>query len=314
MDVQTIRNQDFFDHVLSGLSQTQKRIDSKWFYDEAGSQLFEEITRLPEYYPTRTEVAILSAQSGRIANFVHANGALMELGSGASKKTRILLDALPNLAAYVPMDISQSFLMTTAEILRADYPALPISPQVADFMQPLDIPVDVADMPKTAFFPGSTLGNLDLDQARDLLARVRAVDRVDGFILGVDLVKDPETLVRAYDDAAGVTAAFNLNLLKRMNMEIAAGFDLDAFRHEARWNAAQSRIEMHLVSLKEQDVSVKDVWFHFKKGETIHTENSHKYTSAMIEELASASGWAVSEMLTDDKEWFGVFLLTPIRP
>ena len=311
MDVATIQNGALLSSAMKGLRRSRKWMESKWFYDDAGSALFEQITHLPEYYPTRTETAILRDNADRLAAFLPHGSALVELGSGASRKTRILLDAAPGLGAYVPVDISEGFLRETAARLADDYPDLVVVPVVGDFTGEVTLPRPIAERGKTIFFPGSTIGNLDQLDAVNLLKRMRGWEAVDAFILGVDLVKDPATLVRAYDDAAGVTAAFNLNLLERMNREIGALFNLSAFRHEARWNAAKERIEMHLVSLRDQVVPVGRADIAFSEGESIHTENSHKYTLDRIETMAAESGWSVSQFLRDEDHLFAVVVLTP---
>ncbi|WP_316013306.1 L-histidine N(alpha)-methyltransferase [Roseobacter sp. HKCCA0434] len=297
--------------ALAGLTASPKTLEAKWFYDAAGSALFERITELPEYYPTRTEAAILRAGTDRLAAAVPDDAALVELGSGASVKTRILLDRLDHLAAYVPIDISATFLAQVAEGLRAAYPALPILPVTGDFMSPVTLPPRIADRPKVAFFPGSTIGNLEPADATALLARIRDWPGIARFILGVDLVKDPATLTAAYDDAAGVTAAFNLNLLHRLNREAGADFDPDGFAHEARWNADAARIEMHLVSRHAQTVRLGDTEIAFAAGESIHTENSHKYTRDSLAGLAGVAGWRIADWMTDPDDLFAVSILEP---
>ena len=267
-----------------------------------------EITRLPEYYPARTERAIIEQNLHRISAHVPQTAALVELGSGASVKTRLLLDGLTQLSTYVPVDISEAFLRATASELAADYPALAVTPVVADFMQAISLP-DLGGRPVVGFFPGSTIGNLDPDAAEALLARLAAWPDHDVLVLGVDLVKTPETLVAAYDDAQGVTARFNLNLLTRLNREADAEFDPDTFRHKAVWNAADSRVEMHLESLQDQHVRLGDRDVSFTAGETIHTENSHKYTVDGLSQLASRAGWRIAEVLTDPDALFAVAIL-----
>lgn len=312
MDKRVVENQALLTSALAGLQATPKTLDSKWFYDATGSALFEEITQLEEYYPTRTETAILHDQAARLVRHVPAGATLVELGSGASLKTRILLDALPELGTYVPLDISAGFLAQAAEGLRTAYPGLRISPVVTDFMQGFTLPATLADQRKVAFFPGSTLGNLAPEDAVDLLNRVRNWGQVEAFILGVDLVKDPQTMILAYDDPQGVTAAFNLNILARLNREVGADFALDRFGHEARWNAEAARIEMHLVSTVAQKVQLGAAEVAFAAGESIHTENSRKYTRASITQIAEAAGWQLDDFLTDPKAWFGVCVLTPV--
>ncbi|AXQ95840.1 L-histidine N(alpha)-methyltransferase [Cereibacter azotoformans] len=310
MDALVIRNPELLADALRGLSQTPKRMEPKWFYDAEGSALFERITELPEYYPTRTETAILSAGADRLASHVPEGAELVELGSGASVKTRLLLDRLEGLSAYVPVDISASFLKETARRLASSYPRLPIRPVAADFTRPLRL--DDEGHPRVGFFPGSTLGNLDPDGARALMRGVRDWPGIRGFIVGIDLIKDEETLVRAYDDAAGVTAAFNLNLLHRMNREIGADFDPDRFAHRAIWNADKARIEMHLESLAAQSVQIGPRTIRFAKGETIHTENSHKFSPESFALRAAEAGWRLADFLTDEDQMFGVAVLAPV--
>ncbi|MGP3725355.1 L-histidine N(alpha)-methyltransferase [Cereibacter sphaeroides] len=309
MDALVIRNPELLADALRGLSQSPKRMEPKWFYDAEGSALFERITELPEYYPTRTETAILTAGADRLAAHVPEGAELVELGSGASVKTRLLLDRLTGLSAYVPVDISASFLKETARALARDYPDLPIHPVVADFTKPLRLADE--GHPRVGFFPGSTLGNLDPEGARALMRGVRDWPGIRGFIVGIDLIKDEDTLVRAYDDAAGVTAAFNLNLLHRMNREIGADFDPDRFAHRAIWNAEKARIEMHLESLEDQEVQIGPRRIRFRAGETIHTENSHKFSATSFAERAAEAGWRLADFLTDARRQFGVALLEP---
>lgn len=297
--------------ALDGLGATPKRMSPKWFYDEAGSALFEKITRLPEYYPTRTEISILKTRADALAAYVPDGAALCELGSGASVKSRLLLDALPRLGAYVPIDISETFLMDAGAGIAADYADLEVLPVAGDFTNDIAFPPCIAAMEKVAFFPGSTLGNLDDAAASTLLQRVRAWSDVQAFIVGVDLVKDADVLVRAYDDSADVTAAFNKNLLDRLNREAGANFDTSQFKHRAVWNDNHERIEMHLVSRIAQQVRLRGKQFSFDEGETIHTENSRKYTPRRLEELAAGTGWRVDEILTDDREYFAVAVMIP---
>ncbi len=304
------RNSALTEHALEGLSRRPKGLSPKWFYDARGSELFEAITTLPEYYLGRTERAILAARLPEIAAHVPDGAVLVELGSGASVKTRLLLDGLPRLSGYVPVDISHDFLARTATRLAADYPALAVTPIVADFMAEIVLP-EMGGRPVVGFFPGSTLGNLDPQGAAALLARLRAWPGHTALILGVDLVKAPELLEAAYDDALGVTAAFNLNLLARLNREAGADFDLAAFRHRAVWNARASRVEMHLESLQAQDVRIAGRAFSFTVGETIHTENSHKFTVESLSAMAAAAGWRMAGVLTDPEALFAVAILRP---
>ncbi|KAJ55247.1 methyltransferase [Actibacterium mucosum KCTC 23349] len=312
MDKSVVDNDELLQSALQGLGLPQKRLDSKWFYDHRGSELFEEITQLPEYYPTRTETAILREHVGALAKYVPQDGALFELGSGASVKTRILLDDFDHIAAYLPSDISAEFLGGVARDLVRDYPDLDVVPVVADFMGAMALPAQYADMPKAVFFPGSTIGNLEAEGAVELLSRVRMMPGVRAFILGADLVKDTGELIAAYDDAQGVTAAFNLNVLRRLNAECGADFDLTAFAHEARWNQAHSRIEMHLVSRLEQTVVMGGEAIRFAAGESIHTENSHKYTQDRLAAMAARGGWRLVEFITDRQARFSVSVLIPV--
>ncbi|MFO7758492.1 MAG: L-histidine N(alpha)-methyltransferase [Roseovarius sp.] len=311
MDVNTSRitNHALYTDARDGLTQTPKGLSPKWFYDARGSEIFEEITQVPEYYPGRTERAVIETHLPRIAAHVPDGAALVELGSGASVKTRLLLDGLTQLSGYVPIDISEQFLHETAADLAVDYPSLDVAPVVADFMQQVTLP-DLGGHPVVGFFPGSTIGNLDPEAAVALLSRLGDWPDHAALILGVDLVKAPDTLVAAYDDAQGVTARFNLNLLTRLNREADAEFDLDTFRHKAVWNAADSRIEMHLESLRDQNVRLGDQVVSFAAGETIHTENSHKYTVEGLSQMAARAGWQVAEVLTDDEALFSVTILT----
>lgn len=299
--------------AVAGLSSRPKQMSPKWFYDARGSSLFEDITRLPEYYPTRVETAILRQRATEIASLADPGTALVELGSGASVKTRLLLDQLPEGGTYAPLDISIDFLAETARLLQADYAHLNIVPVAADFMQPVDLPEPLETMPKLLFFPGSTIGNFARADAAALLRRLRRWHGVTALVLGADLVKPREALIRAYDDDAGVTSRFNKNLLARLNREAHADFELDAFDHEARWNETHQRIEMHLVSRKAQSVTIDGRTFAFADGESIHTENSHKFTPESLEDLAAASGWQFDRMWTDDDENFAVAVLRPAR-
>ncbi len=304
-----VANPDLLEEALVGLRAPQKWLSPKWFYDRRGSELFEAITDLPEYYPTRTEAAILRNHAARLAALVPAGGALVELGSGASVKTRMLLDAGGHFGAYVPIDISEGFLMSVAQDLRRRYPDLDVVPVVGDFTGPVALPAVLGDLPKVGFFPGSTIGNLEARAATALLARARSWPGAQGFVLGADLVKDAGELVAAYDDAAGVTAQFNLNILRRLNAEAGADFDLDGFRHEARWVAEAARMEMHLVARLAQSVSLGGEVVDFAEGESIHTESSRKYTPESLAGLAERSGWRLDDVITDEAARFAVVIL-----
>jgi L-histidine Nalpha-methyltransferase len=298
---------EFASAVVHGLSRPQKTLPCRFFYDARGSELFEEITRLPEYYPTRTEATILATHAGEMAANIPDGGVLVEFGSGSSRKTEILLQRLAQLAAYIMIDVSKSALDDARNRLAARFPALDVRPIVADFSYPVALPPDLANSHRTGFFPGSTIGNLNPVAAQRLLRVFRAVlSPGSRIIVGVDLKKDLARLLPAYNDAAGVTAAFNLNLLARINREIGPAFDLAAFRHEAIYNSRDGRIEMHLVSMKDQIVSIADRRFQFRRGETIHTENSYKYTVGQFQDLARASDWHPSRVWTDSDALFSV--------
>jgi dimethylhistidine N-methyltransferase len=296
--------------VTAGLAKRRKAIPPKHFYDAEGSRLFEAITVLPEYYPTRTEIALLRRSAAEIASRIPDGAALVEFGSGASTKTRVLLDAAPQIAVYAPIDISASALEAAAQAIRADYPRLTVSPLRDDFTNALRLPPETQGRPVVGFFPGSTIGNFTPEEARAFLqAAHRLLGSGAAFLVGIDLVKDPATLVAAYDDAQGVTAAFNLNLLTRINRELGADFDLDGFEHQAIWNAEDSRIEMHLVSRRAQTVRIGDRRYDFAEGETIHTENSCKFTIDGFADLAARSGWRLEQTWQSGEPAFAVVLL-----
>ncbi|NBC32188.1 MAG: L-histidine N(alpha)-methyltransferase [Alphaproteobacteria bacterium] len=300
----------FLDDVLHGLAQPQKWLPCKYLYDAAGSQLFDRICELPSYYPTRTEQAILSDRRHDIARLAGPGTALVELGSGSSVKVRTLLDALESPAAYVPIDISRTHLLAAAADLAGDHPGLPVVPVCADYTRPFALPPEAAGR-RLGFFPGSTIGNLEPEDARAFLAGVaETLEPGAGFVIGVDLKKDPAILHPAYDDPEGVTAAFNLNLLARINRELGGDFDRDGFVHEARWNDAAGRIEMHLVSRAAQTVLIAGHVFTFQDGESIHTESSHKHTLAGFRALAERAGWSPVAAWTDPDGLFSVHYLT----
>jgi dimethylhistidine N-methyltransferase len=300
----------FMHDVIAGLTARPKQLPPKYFYDEAGARLFEEITALPEYYPTRCELAILRERSGDIARFFPEGSALIEFGSGSSRKVRIVLEAAPTIAAYVPVDISSEMLVQEAAELRRDHPRLAVLPVEADFTQPFVLPAAVAGMAHTGFFPGSTIGNFEPHQACSFLRHAgHVLGRGAKLIIGVDLVKDASILNAAYDDAAGVTAKFNLNLLARINRELGGDFDLESFSHHAFYNSERHRIEMHLASKKRQKVRVAGRAIEFRAGETIHTENSYKYTLETFGALARGSGWNPVAVWTDAGGNFSVHAL-----
>jgi dimethylhistidine N-methyltransferase len=296
--------------VLAGLSRPRKRLSAKYFYDAAGSRLFDRITALPEYYPTRTEIGILREHAAAMAARCGPRCLLVELGAGSVTKVRLLLDQLDDPAGYVPVDVSGEHLRAAAAALADDYPALDVAPVVADFTTPFALP-DLLASRRVVFFPGSTIGNFDPPRADRLLRGVaRLVGAGGGLLLGVDLRKDAAVLERAYNDAAGVTAAFNRNLLVRVNRELGANFDTTAFRHLAFYDRARSRIEMHLVSVADQRVRVGSETFDFHAGESIHTENSYKYNLPELAERAARCGLRLDETWTDAQNYFAVLYLT----
>ena len=296
--------------ALHGLLATRKTLPPKLFYDDEGCRLFGEITRLPEYYPTRTEMALLHRVAPEFGRAVAPGSALIEYGGSDETKALVLLDACPGLTAYVPIDVAAGALAGIADRLRHTHPRLAVHPVTGDFLERLHLPEAVAGAARTGFFPGSTIGNLDPAQAGRFLSTARhTLGPAARFLVGVDLRKAPATLVAAYDDAQGITAAFNLNLLHRLNRETAAEFDLAAFDHRACWNEAQSRIEMHLVSLRSQTVRVAGREIPFAEGETIHTENSYKYSIDGFQAVASAAGWRPLTAWTDEDRCFSLHLL-----
>lgn len=301
--------------VLEGLKKEPKELSPVWFYDELGSFLFDSICQLPEYYITRTELAIMDAHAGEMAQHIGPDAALIEFGSGTSQKTRQLLDHLESPVAYVPVDISREHLFAAAGALAKDYPNLHIVPVCADFTQPFELPhfIQTAQR-RVVYFPGSTLGNFDRSQARALLASMRKLIGSNGAVLiGIDLRKDPRILERAYDDAAGVTAEFNINALRHVNRELGADFDLDAFDHLAVWVENESRIEMHLVSKCDQVVHLGGQQVRIERGEHLRTEYCHKYSLDDFNELAAMAGLAVKRVWTDPNRQFSVQLLEPAR-
>jgi dimethylhistidine N-methyltransferase len=301
----------FLSDVLSGLSSKPRSIPCKYFYDARGSALFEEITRLAEYYPTRAELAILHDHARDMAEAIGPEAVLVEPGSGSSVKTRLLLDHLERPAAYVPIDISEQHLLQTAEALREDYPALTILPLAGDFSDHLALPDLPPHRRRVVYFPGSTIGNFEHREATEfLLEAARTAGAGGALLIGVDLKKDPRTLERAYDDERGITAAFNRNLLERMARELDADVDPLAFDHRAVWNEGASRVELYLVSTRDQQIRVDGQTFDITEGEAIHTENSHKYTVEGFARLAKPAGFTLSRHWLDPDELFSVLFLT----
>ncbi|MEE4199973.1 L-histidine N(alpha)-methyltransferase [Erythrobacter sp.] len=303
----------FREDVIEGLSQQPKAIPARWLYDDAGSQLFEDITKVPEYYPTRAETEILERQGESFAKLIGPGRAVVEFGSGSSIKTPLLLRAIEP-AAYVPLDISGDFLRAAAADLAAKFPGLPVLPVEADFMRKVALPEEVADLPKLGFFPGSTIGNMVARTAVDLLRSMRQTLGVGSqLLIGMDLIKDETVLLAAYDDAAGVTAEFNLNLARRINRELGGDIDIDALRHQARWNDDFARVEMHLVAQRDLEFSVAGQSFALNKGESIHTENSHKFTRRTAHMLLAASGWEMQARWLDEAKRFSL-IMADARP
>ena len=294
--------------VLAGLGAPIPAVPARWLYDRTGSELFDEITRLPSYYPTKIETALLEAVMPEIAELVPRRSAVVEFGAGSQTKTPMLLEAIEP-AAYVPIDISGDYLDESAAEIAARFPDVAVQPVTADFVHPFDLPASITDRPKLGFFPGSTIGNFVPRSATDLLRHFRSL-LGDGALLliGMDRVKPIERLIAAYDDPQGVTARFNLNLLERINRELGGNVPTDAFRHEARWNDILSRIEMHLVAVRDVEFSVDGQPFAFREGASIHTENSHKYGRRGARLLLLAGGWTPIAEWTDPAGDFAVVL------
>ena len=301
--------------VLAGLAQRHKAIPARWFYDERGSELFEEITRLPEYYPTRAETEILERHAADFAAEVSGGHAVVEFGSGSSAKTPLLLRAIAP-AAYVPIDISGEFLRASAAALAADFPGLPVHPVEADFTRAIELPAEIAGLPRLGFFPGSTIGNLVPRTAVDLLRTMKeTLGEGARLLIGMDRIKDLDILLAAYNDAAGVTAEFNLNLLHRINAELGGDIPVDAFRHKAIWNDALSRIEMHLESLRTQRVRINalDLEIELDSGERILTEISRKFTRESIASILGRAGMRERAWYPAADDSFALVLAEAVR-
>jgi L-histidine N-alpha-methyltransferase len=307
-DLRSKADPDFRRDVRDGLASPIRAIPARWFYDRRGSELFEAITRLPEYYLTRADSALLERHAEEVAAVAGSGRAVVEFGSGSSTKTPILLRAV-RPSSYVPIDISGDFLRHSVAELQPLFPDLPIHAVEADFMVPMRLPDAVRDAPKLGFFPGSTIGNLVAGTGVDLLRRMKDILGLGSYLLiGMDRVKDPDRLLRAYDDEAGVTAAFNLNLLHRINRELGGDIPVDAFRHRALWNDRLARIEMHLEAVRDVAFTVESTAFAMRAGETIHTENSHKYGPRDARLLLKAGGWEAEREWTDAAETFALIL------
>lgn len=310
----TLADPAFRADVLNGFASRPRAIPARWFYDRRGSELFEAITDLPEYYPTRVESGILRDAGPAIAERIGEGYAVVEFGSGSSAKTPLLLRAI-SPSAYVPIDISGDFLRESSAGLSGAFPGLPVHPIEADFMHPIALPAAVADLPKLGFFPGSTIGNMIPASAVDLLRAMRQWLGTGAMLLiGMDRLKDEAVLVRAYDDAQGVTAAFNLNLLERINRELDGTIPVDAFRHRAIWNDMRSRIEMHLEAQRDIHFTIEGRPFAMAAGETIHTENSHKYGPRDARILLRAGGWTPIAEWTDADDRFALILAEAQAP
>lgn len=304
---------DLFEEVLAGLRQEQKQLSPKYFYDKRGSELFEKICELDEYYPTRTEISILEKNSGEIAELLGEDCLLIEYGSGSSRKVRILLDALEGRLTYVAIDISKQHLIESAAELAESYPDLEIIAVCADYTTPFPLPETARNRTgnKVVFFPGSTIGNFSPDQALEFLrTTARQVGEGGSMLIGADLKKDKKILEAAYNDSEQITAAFNLNLLARLNRELGANFDLSGFRHHAAYNEARGRVEMHLVSLRPQVVEFDGARIHFRRGESIHTENSYKFSIEEFQQMAGACGFEPRRVWTDPRNLFSLHYLT----
>jgi dimethylhistidine N-methyltransferase len=300
----------FAEDVLAGLLAEPKHVAPKYFYDPKGSELFERITRLPEYYPTRTEIGILEAHAGAMAALIPNDAAVVEFGAGSAAKTRILLGAAPQVTYYVPIDISAAFLADIGGRMSRSLPKLRVLPVEADFTQPFALPAELGTRPRVGFFPGSTIGNFEPHEANALMRHAAVVLGPGALlILGIDLVKDVEVLTAAYNDSEGVTAAFNLNLLARINRELGGDFDLANFCHRAFYNQERRRIEMHLVSRARQKMHVCGKSIEFRRGETIHTENSYKYAVDLFLSHASGAGWSHVATWLDERSYFAVIAL-----
>lgn len=306
----TVTNQDFLREVLEGFALPQKKLHPKWLYDQRGSELFENITTIPEYYPTRTEAEIFKTALPALARLLPDIHTIVEYGAGSGKKTGPVLEALA-ARTYIPVDIAEEFLKESSAALARQFPDVDILPVVADFTGHIPLPEDIAPSSgRMAFFPGSTIGNFESGTAVPFLSRVREDMGPDSVLLiCADLIKDRAVLEAAYDDADGVTAEFNLNLLDRMNRELDANFNREAFSHRAVYDEEHGRIEMHLVSTREQKITIGGEIFHFRTGESLHTESSYKYTVDGFESMAVRSGWHLETYWTDPKDYFGVFLL-----
>ncbi|MBN8207687.1 L-histidine N(alpha)-methyltransferase [Bacillus sp. NTK071] len=301
-----------FNEAIEGLTASKKSLQPKFLYDKYGSELFEQITQLKEYYPTRTELSIIEHSLDEILRHIGSGSTVIEFGSGASRKIRLLLES-GMIHEYVPIDISKSFLIESSEQLSFDYPDIQVTGIVADYTDQLNLPNEFIDSTKkkTVFFPGSTIGNFEKKEAQNFLLTIsNLLSSGDGLLIGVDVKKPPRILHNAYNDNEGITAKFNLNMLTHLNRELGANFNLNQFEHYAYYNAVMGRIEMHLVSMEDQIVTIGNVTIPFKNHETIHTENSYKYSISEFHNLASASGFILEKTWTDPEELFSLHYLS----
>jgi len=314
-DSVTTDHQQFRDDVHDGLSQSPKCLSSKYFYDRRGSQLFDQICETDEYYVTRTELEIMRRFSSEIANRISDSSAMVELGSGSSIKTRLLLNHCRSLKDYIPVDISGEHLQNASDQIRALYPDLNVNPVVADFTESIEIDASTVESKRTIYFPGSTIGNFEHHEAQAILKRIADLAGEGGYLLiGIDLQKDPAVIHAAYNHRCGITADFNLNLLRRINRQLQGSFDLSAFTHHAQYDPIDGRVEMRLRSTEAQWVSVGKRRFHFERGEAIRTEYSHKYTIAQFRKLAGSVGLHLRQHWQDDRLYFAILLLEQISP
>lgn len=306
-DLSVVGQSAMLDEVISGLVKQQKQLPSKYFYDQCGSDLFEQISYLDEYYLTDCEKEILKENIKEIAEYIGSNVMLIELGSGNSYKTRFLLEELSEMSTYIPVDISEEYLLKTVNQLRLEYPKISIIPIFADYTSHFDLPVSGSDNQKQiVFFPGSTIGNFDLKEVRSFLSNIAEIIAEDSeMLIGVDLKKEAEVLEAAYNDQQGITAQFNKNIIKHINRKLGADFTIDKFKHKAFYNEQAGRVEMHLVSAEQQTVTIDDTVFQFEEGESIHTENSYKYSIDEFEELVS-EWYNVKKVWTDEKDYFSL--------
>jgi len=301
----SVKNIDFKKSILKGLTQPQKTISSEWFYDDLGATIFDAITKLPEYYPTRVEMEILQTHIEDLTKNMGPNVELIEFGSGSSEKTRFLFDNHAGIKRYIPIEISEAYLTASTTRLRQDYPVLDIVPKNGSFLETHSYPDVKPNNRRVGFFPGSTIGNLsDLQIANFLSTARHDLGDQSALIIGVDIRKSPDIIIPAYNDNIGVTAAFNLNLLNRINRDVGGNFDVRNFKHSAIWNDKPSRIEMHLESQIQHIVNIEDSVFHFEEGETILTEISRKFPDGYLNQLAAQQGWRTQASWTDGQAWF----------